>query len=374
MKSNTFFRSKISSESVLVFLVLTAVFTAMLAITGCGSEPPEGTEQYSIDAMVTGLEEHIMNGDESFTLQFLSDSDTEDEIQSFIDGHASESYLASCLLDDINAKLSSHGSYIDVDLTLTYESNVQFDGKMQQVSDGTELENAMIKRFSDSTGKAAFILESCSFTEDEIMDILNSAGVNCASVPCEADNVSYMTFDPRDNRQVLIAWLELPINGTMLKEKKSEMQPKTDEIADSIRNSATGSVSDTYETVMDRILSFTEYDDDLASATTAGSRRLTSDMHINRSAYGSIVTGKTVCTGYARAYKLLCDELGLPCRVITGTKNGVRHAWNAVEIENETFYVDCTAADTGTPKASAFLMTRGQAESSGYVFDDHYKN
>ncbi len=374
MKINTFFVSKTSSKAVLFSLVLAAVFTAMLAITSCGSEPPEGTEKYSTDVMIADLEKHIMNGEESFSLCFLSDSDTESEIQSFIDGRASESYLASCLLDDITAELSSHSSYIDVDLTLTYKSNVQFDGKMQQVSDGTELENAMIKRFSAGTGKTAFILESCSFAENELIAILNSAEINCASVPCEADNVSYMTFDPRDDRQLLIAWVELPINDTMLKEKDAEMQKKTGKIINSLKDSDTGSVSDTCEAVMEHILSCTEYDDDLASATIAGSRRLTSDMHIDRSSYGSIVTGRTVCTGYARAYKLLCDELGLPCRAITGTKNGVRHAWNAVEIENETFYVDCTAADTGTPKASAFLITRSQAESSGYVFDDHYKN
>ncbi len=374
MKINTFFVSKTSSKAVLFFLVLTSVFTAILAITSCGSEPPEETEKYSADVMIADLEEHLMNGEESFSLCFLSDSDTENEIQSFIDGHASESYLASCLLDDITAEFRNHSSCIDVDLTLTYKSNVQFDGKMQQVSDGTELENAMIKRFSASTGKAAFILESCSFAEDELIAILNSAEINCASVPCEADNVSYMTFDPRDDRQLLIAWVELPINDTMLKEKDAEMQKKTDKIINSLNDSDTGSVSDTCEAVMEHILSCTEYDDDLASATIAGSRRLTSDMHIDRSSYGSIVTGRTVCTGYARAYKLFCDELGLSCRVITGTKNGVRHAWNAVEIENETFYVDCTAADTGTPKASAFLITRSQAESSGYVFDDHYKN
>lgn len=374
MKSTTFSEHGTLTSAVLFFIAAAAVFTAIFTITGCSSRPPEGTEKYSTAAMIADLEEHIISGDENFSLQFLSDGDTEDEIQSFIDGHASESYLASCLIDDMTVGFKTHSSYIEADLNLTYKSNMQFDGKMQQVSDSAELENAMIKRFSASTGKAAFILESCSFTEDELMDILNSAEINCASVPCEAENVSYMTFDPRDDRQVLIAWVELPVNGTMIKEKRSEMEKKTDEIISSVKDSGSGSVTDTYEAVMDRILSFTEYDDDLASATTAGSRRLTSDMHINRSSYGSIVTGRTVCTGYARAYSLLCEKLDLPCRVITGTKNGVRHAWNAVEIENETFYVDCTAADTGTPKASVFLASRGQLESSGYVFDDHYIN
>ena len=65
-------------------------------------------------------------------------------------------------------------------------------------------------------------------------------------------------------------------------------------------------------------------------------------------------TGKTgpVCEGYARAFKVLCDKLGIPCVLATGYArsqaggNGVTHMWNEVQMENGLWYaIDVTWND-----------------------------
>ncbi len=63
----------------------------------------------------------------------------------------------------------------------------------------------------------------------------------------------------------------------------------------------------------------------------------------------SALTGKTgtngpVCDGYSRAFKLLCDRLGIPCMLVAGNayvKAGAApeyHMWNQVKLENGIWY------------------------------------
>ena len=63
-------------------------------------------------------------------------------------------------------------------------------------------------------------------------------------------------------------------------------------------------------------------------------------------AYGALVDRKAVCEGYARAFQLLCNRLGLDCVNITGESDGNGHQWNSVKVENSWYYVDVTWGDS----------------------------
>ena len=63
----------------------------------------------------------------------------------------------------------------------------------------------------------------------------------------------------------------------------------------------------------------------------------------------------SVCAGYANVFKRLCEELKIPCIVVSGYGRGVgvsptapdkpnesNHAWNIVTIEGANYFVECT--------------------------------
>ena len=63
--------------------------------------------------------------------------------------------------------------------------------------------------------------------------------------------------------------------------------------------------------------------------------------------YGGIVEGKAVCGGFSTAYKVIMDELGVPCITVNGYTNNkdsngknaasnVYHMWNYVYLKNST--------------------------------------
>ena len=71
----------------------------------------------------------------------------------------------------------------------------------------------------------------------------------------------------------------------------------------------------------------------------------------------SALTGDTsmqpVCEGYARAFKLICDELKIPCVLVSGLGNVGAHMWNYVQMEDGNWYAvdvtwdDPTGGETG---------------------------
>ena len=64
-------------------------------------------------------------------------------------------------------------------------------------------------------------------------------------------------------------------------------------------------------------------------------------MHIR----SLLETGRSTCQGYAELFYVFMTELNIPVRFISGTAGGSSHAWNAVQLGGEWYYVDVTWDD-----------------------------
>lgn len=66
--------------------------------------------------------------------------------------------------------------------------------------------------------------------------------------------------------------------------------------------------------------------------------------------YGALVNRRVVCEGYAKAFKYILDDLGIPCIIVCGTgtnSSGATesHAWNYVQLDGKWYAVDVTWDD-----------------------------
>ena len=56
---------------------------------------------------------------------------------------------------------------------------------------------------------------------------------------------------------------------------------------------------------------------------------------------------KPVCEGYAKALKMICDEMDIPCILVSGIGDGGEHMWNYVQMEDGKWYaMDVTWNDS----------------------------
>lgn len=67
------------------------------------------------------------------------------------------------------------------------------------------------------------------------------------------------------------------------------------------------------------------------------------DRNGGGSAYDILVCGNGVCEGYAQAYNMLLDRVGMSSIMVTSI--AMNHAWNLVNVDNEWYHVDTTWDD-----------------------------
>ncbi len=80
---------------------------------------------------------------------------------------------------------------------------------------------------------------------------------------------------------------------------------------------------------------------------------------------GVLLRGYGVCDSYSKAYQMLCDAAGVPVSRVTGWA-GESHAWNAIEIDGEWYYVDVTWDDP----AGAALALSGEENRDYFCLND----
>ena len=98
------------------------------------------------------------------------------------------------------------------------------------------------------------------------------------------------------------------------------------------------------------------------------------------SAYGALVDKKSVCEGYAEAFKLLCDKVGIDCIVVTGmslpdSDNTLEaHMWNLVRMDDGEWYaVDVTWDDAGDISGNyKYFLVGSDTVVRGRKFDESH--
>ena len=69
------------------------------------------------------------------------------------------------------------------------------------------------------------------------------------------------------------------------------------------------------------------------------------NTYSNYGADGVLLRGTGVCDSYAGAYMHLLAYLGVSCKHVSGVGNGGSHAWNAVQLNGDWYWVDVTWDD-----------------------------
>ena len=70
------------------------------------------------------------------------------------------------------------------------------------------------------------------------------------------------------------------------------------------------------------------------------------NSRLNQSAYSALVYKESVCSGYARSFQYIMNELKIPTYYVTGSSSEGPHAWNIISLSDGFYNVDLTFDDT----------------------------
>lgn len=129
---------------------------------------------------------------------------------------------------------------------------------------------------------------------------------------------------------------------------------------------------ETLKVVHDYLLENTEYDTNYQN----------NDRKSSYNAYGTLINRKAVCEGYSKAFKLIMDELKIPCIIACGVGRNnsgetESHAWNYVYVNENWYAIDVTWDDPiiiGNGNISNDVKYKYFLKGAEDFFVDHFED
>ncbi|MBQ3274730.1 MAG: hypothetical protein IJH51_05465 [Christensenellaceae bacterium] len=317
--------------------------------------PSSSSGMYSAEALDTALEDAVLKGEEEVALLFDSDvrHDAESvngDIKKIQSSNVHIAYLTTLFVSTVYA----YDDAVEIGVDITYRDDAVRD--ITDISDMEDIEiiHSMMDGFTSWDEKLAF------YTDDAV-DIKYLTGLateayanDCHDIVCEPTGIKTERYNA-DNGCITEVYLEITADRDECEKRAGEMRDRIKEEAEELKSKTEGmEEEDALKTVCSRITDLAVYAEDIAEKSK---NAMTEEMFFDRTAYGTFISGRTVCTGYAYALKALCDELDIPCWVVFGKLySGEDHAWNAVYLNGEVKYIDVTFMASG--HSEYFLFDR----------------
>ncbi len=106
------------------------------------------------------------------------------------------------------------------------------------------------------------------------------------------------------------------------------------------------------------------------------------DNLIENNMYGALVKGWSQCSGFAQAYAILCQEVGIPAYSVTGNTEiherpegySGEHQWNVVKLGDSWSYVDVTGMVANGKSYYFYYFDRSKDEFINYYISQYFND
>lgn len=328
---------------------------------------PDDLYEYSEQNMRTWVREELDKGSVQCSRKYDAERGSfelvQSQLQSYIDDLMEHDAECRYEVAGVTFGVLEEAKYLELSLTVEYRGLGDYDA-LEYIEDDLAAVEYVIGCLNDGVTDITF-RTGPGWDSSRLGGIGDAVIYNASDVAAVAKSYSYFAGSEdisRDNFCTLI--MEYEVDPATLVQANAELRAAADAAATEIASWGIAEARLQYLNVAQYINSLTEYDYSMADAIHTDER--SQEEWMESSGYGSLVMGKTVCTGYAMAFKAICDRLGLPCWVVNGFTEDSGHVWNMVLVDGESWYSDCTFADTSGEEL--WLLMDG----SEYAQKDYY--
>lgn len=89
---------------------------------------------------------------------------------------------------------------------------------------------------------------------------------------------------------------------------------------------------------------------------------------------GALLDHRAVCSGYGRAFGMLCEAAGIDSIYIASEE--MNHGWNAVRLDGQTYFIDCTfddpVPDRGAYVSDQYFMLTAEELAATHIWDEAF--
>lgn len=247
---------------------------------------------------------------------------------------------------ECSVNLSGKGNTLTLTMHNTYDTDKPRLEEIVHAKNKTEALRYIMDELVSGYETIYVFLNENVIAREEISDFMCSAVENdVCDLVVYCSDMTYSFYPGFENGNYILE-MKCRLDWTTkdaISTYREETQKAIDNITAGIDENA--SEEEKIKKVFEAVCLNAQYDYELASSIFGTD--ISDSCKLNMKTYGALITGGTVCSGYASAFKAVCDNLGIDSWIIRGRLEGEAHSWNMVLTGGEIRYVDATQGDCG---------------------------
>ena len=301
-------------------------------------EAPEVTNRNELRRVLYDL---LLGGQTRGTINvFDYDGDIEAELFEVRDELFFTDAVASYALSELNVSMTPIVSYYEIQVELVYRrTREQIEG-ITTASTVRYLRSELMDMMSNYRADAAIRTSIREISDTDVLEYLTEIyyenPLSIVMLP-----ITTVTIYPENHLDGTERLIELTFDysqpTTVLQRFSSWLRSATGDVAAAAAGSNDAEI---LLSLCEGLIDLAVYDEAAAELSEYPTQSL------SITAYGALLGGSAIGEGYAMAFKALCDELSIPCRVVRGTRNDLPHAWNIVNYDGQYYHIDPALCDT----------------------------
>lgn len=324
---------------------------------------------YSRELLAETVENSVINKTSQISLLFRNDGSLSDELlEEAVNAcvFESDSALVNYYVSKAQYTITTYGDYALLSLEPSYYEDTVPYGELTVPRDMRDAVEQLSLQWDTDDNAVLYYPEGAEDPEALARSLISTAMANDADDPYLCPSCEWLVYGEDD---ILITIDKVhPYDISLRSSMRQEVLAEAESIAMSLSGeSPEEKVKEIGRLLADRV----KYDHELANEILSDVEMLSDEESINRTAYGALISGTTVCSGYAKAFQLICDYAGIDCWIVDGEVEGDGHEWNVVYMNGTMYYADITFADTGR-SGKYLLFGQELYEKEGYVVDEGF--
>ncbi len=274
--------------------------------------------------------------------------------------------LGAYAVSNIAYQQSKILTYYELSFTVTYRRTKAQIAGITKIYNASELEEKLAQSLSQFPDQLTFEIFDYSEDKYDFNEIFNRVYY---SDPMIAYGHKSLTATLYPENYGLRRIVELSIGYTETGITLRSNAIKTRSIAEEYSETllSTGDTGRRILNIHDLICEITNYDTITAELSEQSESKLPKTDPFT--AYGVFYNGEAVSEGYALAFKQLCDNTHIDCKVVQGRLHGIPHMWNLVEFDGVWYHIDTASDDIDDGFGYRFFALNDEAMSQTHSWD-----
>ena len=226
--------------------------------------------------------------------------------------------LGAYCVQDITFEIEQVVAYCEADLLITYKRSAEDVKDMYTAQTLFSVADSIVDALESGRRRFALQMNSDAYDEGDIQSTLEATLWAHPLLTVSVPTSEITMFSGETRQRIFEIRLNYPVTDDALSARRSAVADTVQTLAATLEGDALSRFGKACDAIASNV-------ENVSADTTA---------------YEVLVSHRGSSLGLAMALKAVCDEIDIPCEIVSGQLDSYQHTWNIVKLDGERYHVD----------------------------------